>query len=98
MSFADTLAEHRRITILRFLDASGGYSVNESILYDAVNAHGVVSTRAQVCTELAWLRDQGLVTIEDLRGLMIATLTSRGQDIATGRTTVPGVKRPSAKG
>jgi hypothetical protein len=29
---------------------------------------------------------------------MVASLTGRGQDAAEGRTTVPGVKKPRARG
>ena len=48
--------------------------------------------------ELAWLAEQDLLKVEQLDRLQVATLTGRGQDVATGAATVPGVKRPSAKG
>ena len=39
-----------------------------------------------------WLAEQQLVTVEDLRGFFVVTLTGRGQDVAEGRVNVPGVK------
>ena len=51
-------------------------------------------SRDKVRTQLSWLQEQGLVTLVDRAGCQIATLTTRGLDVATGNTTVPGVKRP----
>jgi len=44
--------------------------------------------------DLAWLAEQGLVTIEEVATVMIATVTRRGGDVAFGRAVVPGVRRP----
>jgi hypothetical protein len=59
---------------------------------------GLTPTRDQIKTELAWLAEQQLVTSEDHAGLVVATLTERGLDVAEGRTVVPGVQRPSPRG
>lgn len=95
MNYAEHLAQHRRITILRTLERSPGYKANESILVWSLNQLGVTSTRDQVRTELAWLSDQGLLTVEDLLGLMIATISEKGSEVARGLANVPGVPRPS---
>ncbi len=47
--------------------------------------------------QLAWLAEQGLVENDDMGGLVVATLTQRGADVAQGRVTVPGVKRPTPR-
>ncbi|MFM2329919.1 MAG: hypothetical protein RLZZ494_2022, partial [Pseudomonadota bacterium] len=39
---------------------------------------------------------QGLVTSEDVAGLVVVTMTARGQEVAQGVATVPGVARPRA--
>ena len=44
--------------------------------------------------QIDWLAEQQLVTVENLRGFYVVTLTSRGQDVAEGRARVAGVKRP----
>ena len=54
--------------------------------------HGV--SRAVIETDFAWLAEQGLVEVEQLGPLAVATMTGRGIDVAEGRATVPGVKRP----
>ncbi|MNY08793.1 hypothetical protein D3C86_1416660 [compost metagenome] len=54
-------------------------------------------TRDRVKTLLAWLEEQGLVRIERLAQVQVAHLTGRGQDVAEGRATVPGIKKPRAE-
>ena len=90
--------EHLRLAILKLLDQAAGYSTNDSVLTDAVRSVGFAASRDQVRGELAWLAEQDLVACETLDRLLVATLTGRGQDVATGASTAPGVKRPSAKG
>lgn len=93
-NYADHVTEHLRITILRLLDESPAMRSNESVLADAVGAYGFAPSRAKVRTELAWLAEQGLVHLAgDV--CLVATLTSRGEDVAQCRATVPGVKRPN---
>ena len=91
----DTFKPHLRITILRLLEHQGGYRSNCSLLRDAAEAVGLTATRDQVRVELAWLAEQGLVTVRQVEQLMIATATERGLDVAAGRARVPGVKTPS---
>lgn len=96
MNFADHHFEHVRLTILRLLADAPGYSSNDSILTDATNAMGLVCTRDQVRSNLAWLEEQRLVTLlKPTTSLTVATITERGNDVAAGRSIVAGVHRPS---
>lgn len=97
MSLHDAWRQHLRTSILRTLATAPSYSANDSILLDVVRAVGINASRDQIRTELAWLLEQGLIRSETLDTLVVATLTERGEDVAAGRATVPGVKRPSAK-
>ena len=94
MSYEQTIQEHLRITLLRLLYEDPDYTQNDSLLTDLSEAYGFTPSRDKVRTELAWLAEQGLVTIDDGK-IIIAMLTERGADVARGRVTVPGVKRPS---
>ena len=49
-----------------------------------------------VKTQLHWLAEQELVSLHDLDGLKLATLTERGHDVQRGLANVPGVARPGA--
>lgn len=88
---------HLRLTLLQLLAKLPGFRANSSILSDAADASaGFVVTHDQTRTELAWLAEQGLVTLDELvPGLSIATLSERGGEVAAGRAAVPGVRRPS---
>lgn len=96
MDYKDFRAEDERLVILRGLqEDTGGYTANESILHDILATFGHRVGRDRVKTQLVWLAEQGLVKVTtNAAGYMIATLTSRGIDVATGAAATPGVKRP----
>lgn len=98
--YAITLSRHRRLAILRFLEASPTFTSNVSILTDVLNSDriGIDTTRDQTTTELAWLAEQGLVTLSGQPDFRIATATARGADIALGRALHPDIQRPSPRG
>lgn len=98
--YAETLRRHRRLAILRFLEASPTYTSNVSILTDVLNSNqiGIDTTRAQTGTELHWLAEQGFVTVSGGPEFLVAQATARGVDIALGRATHPEIQRPSPRG
>lgn len=93
-SYLDYLAEHWRLTVLRVLARAPAYRANDSVLQQALESFGLTTTRDQAKGTLAWLAEQGLITIDDMGGVIVATITERGRDVATGAAVVPGVKRP----
>ena len=92
------VTEDRRLVILRALAEAPAYSANDSILHRAMTSFGLIGSRSQVTTDLAWLAAQGLVELEELgkATVTVARLTQTGQDVAAGTMTVPGVTRPGA--
>lgn len=98
MSYDAHISEHLRITLLRVLAGAPQYRANDSVLTDAARMRGLGVARDRVRTELAWLAEQGLVSLEPMESLTVATITQRGQDVAEGHATVPGVKRPGPRG
>jgi hypothetical protein len=94
-TFADYLAEDRRLAILRTLEAAAEYEANDSMLAQFARQIGHAVSRDQIRTDLAWLKEQGLITIEEILTVQIAKLTQRGLETAQGIVTTPGVKRPS---
>ena len=93
-SYGQLVAEHLRITILRLLSEQPDYALNESILLDMVGRFGFAPSRDNLRAQLAWLDEQGLAGMSGPEHCRVATLTARGEDVAKGRATVPGVKRP----
>jgi len=94
MSFKTILTEDQRLVMLRALEQDAGYDLNESILQSFLGAYGHSVSRDKVRTELRWLEEQGLVTINEVAAILVATLTGRGADVAKGLAVVDGVKRP----
>ncbi len=87
--------EHQRLTILRALAEDTVGSHNESILQSILNEFGLACGRDKLRTMLSWLQEQDLVSLREAAGLMVAQITHRGVDVATGVASVPGVKHPS---
>ncbi len=97
--YQETLRRHRRLAILRFLEASPTFTSNVSILTDVLNsdAIGINTSRDQTTTELGWLEEMGFVTLAGQSDFRVVTSTARGVDIALGRATHPDIQRPSPR-
>jgi hypothetical protein len=95
--FAQVLAGHRRITMLRLMSDSGG-SANESTLQDGLEMVGLEAglTREALRDDLKFLEERGAIQLKWYGDkLVVAHITTRGVDIAKGRVFVDGIKRPS---
>lgn len=93
-SFERLLNEDRRLMILRLLAEDPCYQVNVYVLRPALQAVGHAVSHDKVTGDLAWLAEQGLVTVGEASGVTVGKLTARGADVAAGLAIVPGVKRP----
>lgn len=94
--FANYIREDQRLVILRVLANMPSYTANSSVLHGALTQVGHNPSRDQIKTEIQWLAEQGLVTVEPVFDLLVARITERGTDVAAARTVVPGVKKPGA--
>lgn len=93
----DVLDQDQRLVLLRSL-LDCGDSANESILQTCLQTYGHKVSRDSVRTQLSWLCEQGLVTLSDVSGCYVAEITGRGDEVASGLITVPGVKKPRPRG
>jgi hypothetical protein len=92
--FEKIIQQDRRLVVLRMLAQDADYSHNEYILREALRVYGHRLSADLLRSELHWLAEQGLLSVEDVSGVLIAKLTRRGKDVADGAVVVPGVKRP----
>lgn len=92
--YAETIRQHRRLAILRHLEAVPDYTSNASILQSVLRGVGLPSTADQVVTELSWLREQGFAEFEGSAEFLVVTATRRGVEIARGMATHQDVQRP----
>lgn len=93
-SFAQLMAEERRLDILRLLQKAPGKAANHLVLHQLLVDGPHRASRDMVAADLGYLAELGLVALEDLEGVLIGTLTGRGDDAANGFVNVPGVKNP----
>lgn len=97
-TFAERLREDRRLVLLRLLVEQNAYRANSSVLHAGLHHLGVAASRDDVMTDLCWLRDQSLLSLEEVvAGVSVATLSARGKDVAEGHALVYGVSRPSPR-
>lgn len=94
MKFDQVETEDRRLVLLRGLDKSAAYRANAYLLRRFAESVGHTASADRIEADIAWLAEQGLVDRQKVDGVTIATLTTRGQDVASGSATVPGVARP----
>lgn len=93
------MTEDRRLVTLRLLCDAPGYTANESVLETALEGMGHIVSRDTVRADLSWLGEQELIALETVgQRIFVATITKRGEDVAQGHATHPGVKRPSPRG
>ena len=94
------LIEDQRLALLRILSELPGYTANTSVLHTLLTNLGHAVSRDEVRSHVAWLDEQGLVEaepIDGVDGLLMVRLVERGGDVALGRATVPGVKKPGPR-
>ena len=86
--------EERRLVILR-ITAEGSGVANDRLLRNGLEHWGLTCTREQVHQSLDWLAEHGFVAQAELASagspVRRVTITSRGRDVAEGRTEVSGV-------
>lgn len=95
MNYAEEVVCDARLRLLQMLAAKPAYTGNEVALQtELASKYGHALARDRVRTELTWLEDQGLLVLQKPGGLMLATLTSSGLEVAGGIGRNPGVATP----
>lgn len=97
MSLENIMNEHQRLSILHCLAAMENYSANNSIIQSVCSTYGNSMTGDKIATQLAWLKEQGAITLEQHQSYTVASLTKRGLDVEIGLASMPGVKRPGPR-
>lgn len=93
-SYEDVLRKHRRLLLLELLSGAGDYKINEMILRQMVGTRLTATSKDLLRSELQWLEEQGLITIEKVEDLWITKVVQRGLDVVSGAAKVPGITKP----
>jgi DNA-binding transcriptional ArsR family regulator len=94
---AERLSEARRLAILMVLDQCPSREATDSFIAIVLKDLACACSYDAVRSELAWLRDAGLIEIDEISRIMIAKLKHCGVDVAAGVAIIPGVERPAPK-
>ncbi|PWD89586.1 hypothetical protein DC081_09045 [Ignatzschineria cameli] len=73
-----------------------GYDGNANMLKTALDAYGHRISSSDLEMHLQWLKTFDLVELNKISFITTVKLTQKGQDVAEGRETVYGVRRPKA--
>ena len=92
--FNQLLTENVRLAILQVLEQDADYSHNQDILQMILQSLGHSISIDRIRTELRWLEEQDLITVDAIGDLLVAKLNQRGLDISKGRGKVDGIARP----
>ncbi len=93
-SFREAESADRRLVILRILNESPGYEANSSVLRMALSWYGHTVSHDQLHEDLGFLSQRGLIGLRDMASIRVAVLSARGADVAQGRASEAGVKKP----
>ncbi|GAB2182660.1 hypothetical protein DLREEDagrD3_28830 [Denitratisoma sp. agr-D3] len=91
MVYAEEVQKARRLAILLQLYFAPGYTAALDFVRNQVERTGYASSLDQIATDLAWLKEQGLV-VTTKHGAH--RLSDRGVDVCLARVETPGVLRP----
>lgn len=97
-SYSEHMARPLRGAILRTLAAAPAEAASDvvlhSVLADGPHRAGLVA----IAEALRWLGGRGYLRLEEIDGVLFATITDRGVDVAERREGDPGIRldRPRA--
>lgn len=94
--YRENVQKARRLVILLTLYFAAGYTLADALLHTQLASEGFLLSYDLLETEIAWLVEMDLV--ERLPAGYGVKLTLRGEDVALGRSTTHGVRRPAPDG
>lgn len=96
--FARFEAEDRRLAVLKLLTTAPANTANEYVLRDLLAQFGHNPAVGALRSDFTHLEQEATVVVQKPGGVWVLTLTQLGDDVAGGRTTAPGIKRPRPGG
>lgn len=90
----DFVTADLRLVLLRSLADQSDYTLNDSLLQRSCMAWGHNRSRDAVKAQLRWLADVEAVTLKEMGGYLIASITHRGLDHVERRAYIDGIGKP----
>ncbi len=93
MNYSELVTKNQRQAILELLRDQNGYSINAAILQSALSNLGMAISSTALISMLIWLAESNYISITN-DGVIVASITQTGLDIANGHTQHPDIARP----
>lgn len=94
IKFRQFAAQDRRLTILLMLMNSPGYAASQYLLHSALPQFGHNVGMDELYADIEFMESVQLLEKNVVENVWLIRLTTRGVDVAQGRTEQGGVKRP----
>nr|WP_245264112.1 hypothetical protein [Bartonella bacilliformis] len=88
------IREEARLIILKGLFCECSETLSSAMIERLLYSYGVRRDSDFVHNELAWMEDQGAVTLKQVGSVLIAALTERGACHLDRSFSIEGIKRP----
>ncbi|WP_336288641.1 VpaChn25_0724 family phage protein [Bartonella sp. CB60] len=89
------IREEARLLILKGLFCERSETLSSAMIERLLYSYGIRRDRDFVHNELAWMEDQGAVTLKRVDSVLIAALTERGARHLDRSFSLSGIKRPN---
>ncbi|MCW0236329.1 MAG: hypothetical protein OJJ21_22215 [Ferrovibrio sp.] len=90
---AETVAKHRRTAVLCVLYDLSSRFANLPIIQDIVQEKGFGCAHEELRQDFIFLKEQGLVELDEMDGLWIIRLIIEGVEVIEGRRACEGILR-----
>ncbi|MBL4800870.1 MAG: hypothetical protein JKY45_03180 [Emcibacter sp.] len=95
MIYAEKVAEHRRLTILRMLNDQDDASLNTSVLLDGLAEVGFGVHKSVLAEDVKLMKNLEVVTVQELSGgICVVAITPHGIKVVRGLIRADGIKYP----
>ena len=91
----DIFAPNQRIIMLQGMERDNDFSLSNEMLQRLLVMYGHGVGIEHVNEQIVWLKERGLVTVDELgNGVIVPRLTRSGIDVARGHSRIDGIERP----
>ena len=97
-TYSEHMARPLRGAILQALASTPTEAASDVVLHSVLADGPHRAGLATIGQQLRWLAERGYLTLEEIRGVLFATVTDRGVDVAERREGDPGIRLGRPRG
>jgi len=97
-TYTEHMARPLRGAILQTLAATPAEAASDVVLHSILATGPHRAGLATIGAQMRWLAERGYLALEDIGGVLFATVTERGVDVAERREGDPGIRLERPRG